>query len=236
MAQLCVLGPFSAQFLSEPMEIEPSWNLVTDYLAPKANLTYFCGGHETMRLVRWGWVVLDARFEVTQAGPWLAYADLILVADASAKSTLLTLYGGEAERIFICPNPKAVQTLVSQLLTQPASLPLADALVLEPETTQLETSGDALHLRLQTLTQQADVMARGYQVRSGLPLLGGAIAWVRRNLTAHLREPYLDPTLERQVRVNKNLMAIVAELLAQQAELEKRLALLEEKQQGNDDD
>lgn len=236
MAQLCVLGPFSAQFLRELMEIEPSWNLVTDYLAPKANLTYFCGGHETMRLVRWGWVVLDARFEVTQAGPWLAYADLILVADASAKNTLLTLYGGEAERIFICPNPSEVQALIAQLLAQPTLLPLADVPAVEATASAPETDLEVLSLRLQTLTQQADVMMRGYQIRSGLPLLGGAIAWGRRNLTSHLREPYLDPTLERQVRVNQTLMSILAELLAQQAELEKRLALLEEKQQGNDDD
>lgn len=49
----------------------------------------------------------------------------------------------------------------------------------------------------------SDVMLRGYVVRSRIPLVGGLVAWIRRNLTSHLREPYVDPTLERQVEVNR---------------------------------
>ncbi len=55
------------------------------------------------------------------------------------------------------------------------------------------------------LEKAADVMQRGYVVRSNAPLVGPLLAWVRRNLTSHLREPYLDPTLERQVAFNREV-------------------------------
>jgi FkbM family methyltransferase len=60
--------------------------------------------------------------------------------------------------------------------------------------------------RLAKLEQKADVMSHDYQVKSHVPLIGGLIAWVRRNLTSHLREPYLDPTLERQVAFNRQVI------------------------------
>jgi glycosyltransferase involved in cell wall biosynthesis len=52
---------------------------------------------------------------------------------------------------------------------------------------------------------KSDIMLRGYSVHSRLPLIGPLVAWVRRNLTSHLREPYLDPTLERQVDLNRRI-------------------------------
>lgn len=62
------------------------------------------------------------------------------------------------------------------------------------------------------LNTQADVMLRGYTVRSNAPLVGRLIAWIRRNLTSHLREPYLDPTLERQVAFNRSMVQALARL------------------------
>ncbi len=56
------------------------------------------------------------------------------------------------------------------------------------------------------LDQQSDVAIRGYSIRSGLPLVGPLVAWVRRNLTSHLREPYLDPIIERQVAFNQRVV------------------------------
>jgi len=52
------------------------------------------------------------------------------------------------------------------------------------------------------LQKAAKSVIQPYQVRSGAPLVGPLIAWLRRNLTSHLREPYLDPTLRRQDRFN----------------------------------
>jgi len=67
---------------------------------------------------------------------------------------------------------------------------------------------------LKWLGDAADVMQRGYVVRSNAPLVGSLIAWVRRNLTSHLREPYLDPTLERQVAFNREVVHTLQRLLA----------------------
>lgn len=69
----------------------------------------------------------------------------------------------------------------------------------------------------------SDVMLRNYQVRSHIPVIGPLVAWVRRNATSHLREPYLDPTLERQVRLNRELVALLRDLVGRQAALEARI-------------
>src|SRR5690606_38663754 len=52
------------------------------------------------------------------------------------------------------------------------------------------------------LAQTAGDIIRPYVVRSNAPVVGPLIAWTRRNLTSHLREPYLDPTLRRQEGFN----------------------------------
>jgi glycosyltransferase involved in cell wall biosynthesis len=74
------------------------------------------------------------------------------------------------------------------------------------------------------LQESADVMMRSYVVRSRLPLVGPLIAWIRRNLTSHLREPYLDPTLERQVGFNQRVVEVVRQLDARLARYEQQLA------------
>jgi chromosome segregation ATPase len=88
-------------------------------------------------------------------------------------------------------------------------------------------------------------MIRPYVVRSKLPIFGPLIAWVRRNLTSHLREPYLDPMVERQVSFNRQLVDAmertrafvtgqneahrrdVTQVTERQTRLEKRVELLE---------
>jgi glycosyltransferase involved in cell wall biosynthesis len=65
------------------------------------------------------------------------------------------------------------------------------------------------------LEKSADVMQRGYVVRSNAPLVGPLLAWLRRNLTSHLREPYLDPTLERQVAFNREVVRTLQDHAAQ---------------------
>jgi len=67
------------------------------------------------------------------------------------------------------------------------------------------------------LEKSADVMQRGYVVRSNAPLVGPLLAWLRRNLTSHLREPYLDPTLERQVAFNREVVKTLQLLMARTA-------------------
>jgi hypothetical protein len=63
------------------------------------------------------------------------------------------------------------------------------------------------------LMAEADIMMRGYRVRSGVPVFGPLIAWLRRNLTSHLREPYVDPTFERQVTFNRHTALALKQLI-----------------------
>lgn len=86
---------------------------------------------------------------------------------------------------------------------------------------------------LEALDQSADVMLRSYTVRSGLPVVGPLIVWIRRNLTSHLREPYLDPTLEKQVAFNRRVVRTLETLMARLAEIEKRQSELEARIAGS---
>jgi hypothetical protein len=80
----------------------------------------------------------------------------------------------------------------------------------------------------------SDVALREYEVRSGLPVVGPLIVWLRRNLTSHLREPYLDPIVERQVKFNRRVsewLDRATQMLtagwSRQQELEARIKALE---------
>jgi glycosyltransferase involved in cell wall biosynthesis len=69
----------------------------------------------------------------------------------------------------------------------------------------------------------ADVALRSYVVRSNLPVAGRLVTWIRRNLTSHVKEAYLDRIVERQVLFNlrtaRELNRLRAELTAAQAEI-----------------
>ncbi|MBN1888131.1 MAG: hypothetical protein JW850_09080 [Thermoflexales bacterium] len=78
-----------------------------------------------------------------------------------------------------------------------------------------------------------DVTLRGYQVRSKLAIIGGLIAWVRRNLTSHLREPYIDPALERQMTFNRLAIDCLRDITAiRPVSLERLEAHIEIAQRG----
>lgn len=97
----------------------------------------------------------------------------------------------------------------------------------ESEGKGLTTSQLLLSGELGRLESMADVMIRGYAVRSRLPMLGRLIAWIRRNLTSHLREPYLDPTLERQVAFNRSLVQELHDMAKLQIRLQQQVSRLQ---------
>jgi glycosyltransferase involved in cell wall biosynthesis len=113
------------------------------------------------------------------------------------------------------------------------SAPLSSEAKLEKLTPAVQEA--LLRGELQQLEASADVMLRDYVVRSRLPLVGSLIVWIRRNLTSHLREPYLDPILERQVVFNwqtveslKQAHALWKAVLAREPQqMETRIAGLE---------
>jgi hypothetical protein len=86
----------------------------------------------------------------------------------------------------------------------------------------------------ETMSASSDVALREYEVRSGAPLVGPLIVWVRTNLTSHLREPYLDRIVERQVSFNQRVAEWIARVTrmmstgrVRQQEFEARVKALE---------
>lgn len=75
------------------------------------------------------------------------------------------------------------------------------------------------------LYQQADVALRNYKVRSGVPLVGRLIEWVRRNSTTHVKEAYLDPMIEQQVNFNRQ---VADEILHLQGEVRRLQAEIDQ--------
>ena len=63
-------------------------------------------------------------------------------------------------------------------------------------------------------------MQHDYVVHSRLPLFGPLLAWFRRNITSHLREPYVDPTFERQELFNWQVVQTMQLLTAQLTRVE----------------
>lgn len=52
-----------------------------------------------------------------------------------------------------------------------------------------------------------------YQIRSKKPLFGSLIAWLRRNLTSHLKEPYIDQMAGRQTAFNLLIVRLLHRLV-----------------------
>ena len=95
-------------------------------------------------------------------------------------------------------------------------------------------------VRRGSLRRAAEVARPSYSVRSGLPVVGPAVAWLRRQLTAHLKEPYLDPIIAGQDRFNRDLLETLLpaldESLREQRRLRAEVDLLREQigQRGDD--
>lgn len=73
------------------------------------------------------------------------------------------------------------------------------------------------------LLEAATVGRPEYAVRSGVPVVGRTVAWLRRQLTSHLKEPYLDPVIAGQERFNKDLVASLLPALDASLREQRRL-------------
>lgn len=217
-----------------------------------ADLYLICAASDAIKHLAHGLVVADLRHApvLEEEAGWLPYADLCLVRNPSDQTDLIRLRACEPERIYPVPDDNRLLDLLDKALqdklppaefseaARTAPLPgisreefaAADSQVGSEEETMTNTRQiAALAARLEVAERQSDVMLRDYQVHSKAPLVGPLIAWVRRNLTSHLREPYLDPTLEHQVALNRELVKALRDVLPLLTNLETRLAQLEEK-------
>ena len=202
-----------------------------------ADLYLFATGHPAMKTLKQGLVVLDLRHDPGLEGaPWAPYADLCLVRDAEHQFAMVRVHDCEPERVFVVPDDHNLRSLVRDALRgtlAPAQYEKEEVLMDERHTVSASmpssnvSSAAVLAARLQEARRRADVVQRDYQVRSRIPLVGPLVSWVRRNLTSHLREPYLDPALDRQVAFNRELLAILQEMQISLTNVEARLAQLE---------
>lgn len=100
------------------------------------------------------------------------------------------------------------------------------------EAWQLGGQGGASAMPANPFSEDADIALRDYVVRSHIPLVGPLLVWLRRNLTSHVKEPYLDRIIERQVNYNRRLAQdysdFKAEMLAVNHDLQREIDQLRE--------
>lgn len=171
---------------------------------------------------------------------WLPphYADLCLVNNKKRREQLVNDWGIAPERVLVLPDA-ADQAAYRAAVTQMVDRALADDWPPVPRVEQRSASEDPEakattgHAAFPALAHsQADIMLREYVVCSRVRGFGRLIAWVRRNLTSHLREPYLDPTLERQVAFNQTIVAWMEQIQDQLQELQAQVQLLNDGRPG----
>ena len=183
-------------------------------VVPAADLYVFYAGHEAMRLVKNGLVLLDLRDDFASASAvWVLYADVCVVSDSQVRISLVKNYDCAPERIFVVAENRVLLQILERVLRGGLSpLPAWKETSVSANETPLHSITTQIANCLIALEQQFDVIQRGYQVKSKIPLLGPFVDWLRRNLTSHLREPYVDPSLERQVSFNREFVKILREI------------------------
>jgi len=157
------------------------------------------------------WVVGEAGLLCEPANPDdLADKVLAVLQDADLRQTLVA-GGRERVKTFSLERYKAeLAEIVDKAVTYTLPKVSSEVVTVDQDSGgELSTTpardGTLLGLLAKEIETHSDIALRGYQVRSRAPVVGPLIAWVRRNLTSHLREPYLDPTLERQVDLNRRI-------------------------------
>ena len=203
-------------------------------LLPPADI-YFCTTiTKPLETVNRGLVILDLRFKMQpDVAAKAIYADICLVRGESDRQTLIEEYRCEPARVFVATDNRRVFEIMEQGVRgtlPPTAVPPSpvETTRFSTETLSPEQAMVQIRARLQSIERQADVMLHNYQVQSGVPIVGKFIAWFRRNLTAHLREPYLDPMFKKQVAFNTQIAHELQTLLSMQADLLHRVDKLEQ--------
>ncbi len=99
----------------------------------------------------------------------------------------------------------------------------ADELLTLVERALAEWPASFIAVRQETLRHVGRVSRPDYQVRSQVPVVGPLIAWMRRQITAHLKEPYLDPMFASQERFNRDLLETLMPVLDASLREQRRL-------------
>jgi glycosyltransferase involved in cell wall biosynthesis len=180
------------------------------------------------------WVLGDAGlFCEPQDANDLAEKTLAVLRDAGLRQTAIER-GLERARAFSLENYEAglASILEESKAHEVPSIPSRPSRAAQSREGKL-ASGVWSSLLLETLADainaHSDVAMRDYEVRSGIPLLGPLIVWLRRNLTSHLWEPYLDPIIERQVTFNRRVAEWIGRLSTSWTAIDQRQTDLEDR-------
>jgi hypothetical protein len=235
------LQPHATQISMESLQAR-----LDDFLNTSDVFYYHCFAEhfifDTMRLPSRGVVVLHLHTLPEKNSQklldYLDYADILVLETQTLHKTFFQQFQKNFSRPILLAEAHDFQDSLRQTLfarlpkfhqTQPVSINALATKQTKP-TIGLSPSRSGLPQdHLKQLSSRADIILRGYQVRSSLPLVGKALAWLRRNSTSHLREPYLDPILERQVLFNKQMVEMLNELANQHTSntLQLRLSAIE---------
>ncbi len=184
-------------------------------------------------------------------------ADWCITSSPSDRQDLVDRVGCAFDRVHVLPLPvsskqpasgdrdplEQYEAQLAEIVNRSVTYTLPE-IPSEPVEERVDTQSELPYTALQNelvlggitdeIKDQSDIAIRDYVIRSGMPLIGPLIAWARRNLTSHLREPYLDPMIERQVTLNHQIAewmkrAVSAWVAAtrRQTELEVRVEALE---------
>lgn len=180
-------------------------------------------------------VVLDFHGPIRdEDSRWLPYADLCVAATPEIRANLAHRHGYAHDRIYVLSpeHPQYWQDL-ARLVERAAMGVLEPAAERDecppgpPVALRDSSRFPKLYVVSRIVRDRADVAMRDYVVHSRLPVMGPLVAWLRRNLTSHLREPYLDPIVERQVAFNQEVAAWMEQTLEQLEQMDERLNQLE---------
>ena len=172
------------------------------------------------------------------AHPWVVGdAGLLTKADDAADlatQILRVLGGGTLRETLIAKGLERVKSFSTDAYRAGWNeiVEEAEALLPKQETPRARTlssrrnstpasSDDILYGDLEQLETTANVVKRGYIIKSGIPIVGPLVAWIRRNLTSHLREPYLDPMMQKQEEFNWQAVQTIRQLTEQLGDLQK---------------
>lgn len=178
----------------------------------------------------YSWALGDQQFTTVNKPSELAHQVQLLLQDEKRRSEITNRYWEQAQPFMKDKFAANMEAIISKVVfyTLPSSM------LQIPATTQISSSANtdvrvsmreiaALQAIQKSIDAHADIALRGYVVRSRIPVIGRLVAWLRRNSTSHLREPYLDVMIERQVVFNqqtaawmKQMTSILAMLAPQQ--------------------
>ncbi len=155
------------------------------------------------------WVVGEAGLLVRPGDPDdLADKVLRLLTDAGLRQQLVDRGRARARQFAVDAYQRQLDGLLDELRT--ADGPRHSRLT--PDRCLAARLRAFLRLQALLLRPRTDIVNRRYAAGSRWPILGPAIRWLRHKITDHLKRFYIDPALEQQTAINRQMYQLLAQL------------------------